>query len=337
MPVCMPDLMLIPAHFNESGTKFGAQSIRLFLRVRVYRMSVLDRNRISTGAVFETLNEFQFVSFDVETTGLSPVVARLVELSGVKFKLNGEVISTFSSLINPQFKIPPEVSAIHGITDEMVADSPACAEVLPKFFEWIDDDNAILVAHNAPFDVEFLQVGLSRMGQPLPAYRIIDTLPLARALIEDSPNYQLKTLVEFLALETGGYHRALADSHHVRNVLQTLLVRHGLSAWPDLLELGCTFIFDSNLHSFEPPAHLSPCVDSLKEAIASSSTVSFIYNGLRSYKRTVDPIAVIQSRGNYYLTAFCHRAQEERTFRLDKISEINTVKGASRDMSPVAT
>src|SRR5262249_4594887 len=145
-----------------------------------------------------SLHDLQYVSFDVETTGLSPVVARLVEVSGVKFKLSGEIVSTFSSLIDPETPIPPEVSLIHGITDDMVADAPKSAEVIPAFVNWLNEANTVLVAHNAPFDVEFLQVAASRLRLDKPSHCVVDTLPLTRRLLPDAPNHQLKTLVEYL-------------------------------------------------------------------------------------------------------------------------------------------
>ena len=299
--------------FIDINSRMGAQ------------MSVLDRERISTLSISVDLGDLQFISFDVETTGLSPVVARLVELSGVKFKLFDSEVATFSSLIDPEIPIPPDVSLIHGITDDMVAQAPKCADVVRQFSEWIGDERTVLVAHNAPFDVEFIQVVMTRAKVERPINYVVDTLPLARALINDSPNHQLKTLVEHLQLESGGYHRALADSHHVRNVLERLVANQEMRTWGCLTEFGCSFPFDNDLYAVEPPAELLESINCITEAIASGSSLSFVYSGFRSFKRIVDPVALIQSRGNYYLTAYCKKALAERTFRVDRISKIKTI------------
>jgi DNA polymerase III epsilon subunit family exonuclease len=297
-------------------------------------MSVLDRERISTLSISDSLGDLQFISFDVETTGLSPVVARLVELSGVKFKLFDAQVEIFSSLIDPETPIPPDVSKIHGITDDMVAEAPKCSEVVRQFAEWIEDERTVLVAHNAPFDVEFIQVAMTRARIERPINHVVDTLPLSRRLLNDAPNHQLKTLVEHLNLEAGGYHRALADSHHVRNVLERLVANQEMQTWGCLAEFGCIFPFDQDLYAVEPPAELLESISCITEAIASGNSLSFTYSGYRSFKRIVDPVALIQSRGNYYLTAYCKKALAERTFRVDRISKIKTIATGSAPSSP---
>ncbi len=173
------------------------------------------------------LNQLVFVSFDTETTGLSPGKSRIVELSGVKFKSSGAVLSTFTRLINPEMEIPPEATALHGITSDMLFGQPRDLDVIPEFLEWATED-AVLVAHNASFDVSFLQEVFLRLNNNIPALLVssmpvLDTLSLARELIPKSPNHQLGTLVKFMSLPPGTYHRALADSYHVKNLLCKLL------------------------------------------------------------------------------------------------------------------
>jgi DNA polymerase III epsilon subunit family exonuclease len=288
---------------------------------------VLNSESISVIEVDTILGDIEFISFDVETTGLSPIVARLVELSGVKFRLGDCNVSTFSSLINPGCLIPPEVTAIHGITDEMVCDAPCISEVIPSFLQWIGSNDTVLVAHNAPFDLGFLRVAMAKLQLTPPSNRVIDTLPLARRVLVDAPNHRLKTLVDFLALEAGEYHRALADSHHVRNILNHIASpAHGLTTWAALYELGCVSNFSKEEADqwgvFETPKELLDQVEAIRQAISDGFAVSFLYKGMRASRRKISPIAVIQNRGNYYLTGNCHRMQEERTFRLDRMFEL---------------
>ncbi len=290
-------------------------------------MSVLDSDCISAICDTDDISQLQFVAFDVETTGLSPVVARLVELSGVKFRLGDSDVTTFSTLIHPEMEIPPEVTMIHGITDAMVADAPKCADVIPQFLDWVGDSRTVLVAHNAPFDVEFLQVGMARLQRTRPSNFVLDTLPLARKALPESRDHKLKTLVEYLQLEEGGYHRALADSHHVRNVLLKIIEKIEAKVWSHLSNYDCVFNFDKELYDSAPPAELVQSIESINNAIAMGIPLTFVYSGYRSFRRIVDPVALIQSRGNYYLTAFCRKALAERTFRLDKISQLTAFEG----------
>ena len=175
------------------------------------------------------LTDMVFVAFDTETTGLSPVACRLVELCGVKFRLDGSELSTFQALIDPQVPIPEAATNVHGITDDMVKGQPGFEDVVPDFMRWataIEDkqpavgmNQTVLLAHNAPFDIGFLEVALGKLNLPTPDNLVVDTLPLSRQLVTGSFNHQLKTLVEHLRIAASTYHRALADSQHVRQSL----------------------------------------------------------------------------------------------------------------------
>jgi DNA polymerase III epsilon subunit-like protein len=101
----------------------------------------------------DKLSDLVFVAFDVETTGLSPIACRLVELCAIRFSLGEGQLETFSTLINPGLPIPAEVSALHGITDEMVRDAPEAGAALQNFLNWLGGDRPVLLAHNANFDV----------------------------------------------------------------------------------------------------------------------------------------------------------------------------------------
>lgn len=181
------------------------------------------------------LDDLVFVAFDTETTGLSATSAHLLELSGVKFSNCGQVLDTFSQLIDPQASIPPALTAIHGITDEMVSGQPTYKEVIPDFFNWVGAGPIVMVAHNAPFDLAFLQTAVNRCNLSIPRYPVIDTLPLSRRFIPEAPNHKLGTLTTHLKLEAGGFHRALADSHHVRNLLVKLLAyMPEVDTWGDM-------------------------------------------------------------------------------------------------------
>jgi DNA polymerase III epsilon subunit family exonuclease len=281
------------------------------------------------GINFDTaLSNIEFVSFDIETTGLSPALAKIVELSGIRFRLDDDAVSIFSTLINPGCLIPPQVTAIHGITNEMVADAPCASEVIPGFFRWIGDPDIVLVAHNASFDLGFLKFAIAKEQLPVPMNHVIDTLSLSRRLVEDVPNYKLSTLTSELALGGGGYHRALSDSHHVRNLLTHLIKSNSLKRWQDVAELKCLQNFGV-VHdvsdSMSSPPHLAGFIEAIRQAIQGNLSVSFKYKGVHSSKRRVSPTALIEDKGVFYLTGNCHRMLEQRTFRVDRMHDLAVV------------
>lgn len=275
------------------------------------------------------LNEIIFVAFDTETTGLSPAAARLLEVSGVKFKINAKVSSTFSQLINPEIDIPVDVTAIHGIDNTMVRDKPTYKQVIPEFLQWIGNDEVVLVAHNAPFDLGFLEISIAKLGLPTPGCKIIDTLPLSRRLLPKAPNHQLSTLISYLKLETGEYHRALADSHHVRNLLNTLIEIMGAPNTFGQLASQCELLNFNNRteEGLQQLQSLPIEFKSLQKAIDNQLPISIVYDSYNKESRVVTPYSVHTWRGNVYLSAYCHLVQAERTFRFDKIVKLELLGG----------
>lgn len=273
------------------------------------------------------LDNLTFVAFDVETTGLSPISNALVELSGVKFNLKDDTTETFSTLINPLCEITPQLTSIHGISNEMVADSPTYHTAVPAFLEWAGD--SVFIAHNASFDVEFIRVNVSKLGRACPSNFVIDTLVLSRELLPDSPRHQLKTVVDYLGLPPGDYHRALSDSFHVRGIFMKLMEQANYRQWQNLLALGSVSGFSHDRFKEEVHASMPEAVRqimaSIEIAITEKINVNITYNGAFRSKRTVQPVSLIHSRGNFYLNAFCQKAQAERIFRVDKIEALKTV------------
>ena len=126
-----------------------------------------------------------FTVFDLETTGMSPVNDRIVEIAAMRVELTGEY-SEFHTLINPGRLIPHAASRVHHITDDMVADSPRFQHIGHDFLEFAR--NSTLVAHNARFDLSFLQESLARTGLPLWQGKTMDSLLLVRKLYPGLPS-----------------------------------------------------------------------------------------------------------------------------------------------------
>lgn len=290
------------------------------------------------------VSELTFVAFDTETTGRHPIISRMLEISAIKFKGNGAVLEKRTQLINPEQTIPPDVIAIHGITENMVAEMPKYEEVIPSFMDWMShqEDHAtqtesptVLVAHNAAFDVGFLQVALSRMKMSMPPNAVLDTLSLSRKLIQDSKNHKLRTLIEHIGFDEDVYHRAEADSKHVMNLFLHLLDRLGPKCTLQELidESGAIFFKDpiSMITSYGTAKDLR--IKQIGAAIESGLDLQIHYKGFGIKNRKITPLSVMLSGKKYYLVAHCHAVDGERIFRINRIVKMEAVErimGASK-------
>ena len=152
--------------------------------------------------------EEDFVVFDIETTGFSPVNNRIIEIGAVKVS-GGNIVDHFSAFVNPHVPIPFEIEKLTGIRDDMVADAPAIEEVLPEFFEFAR--NCVLVAHNANFDMSFIQENARRQGLPW-EYTYVDTVGIARVLLPNQAKHTLDAVAKTLKISLKNHHRAVDDA-----------------------------------------------------------------------------------------------------------------------------
>ncbi|GIO22000.1 PolC-type DNA polymerase III [Oceanobacillus sp. J11TS1] len=166
------------------------------------------------------LQEASYIVFDVETTGLSAVYDTIIELAAVKVK-DGEIIDRFESFANPHHPLSQTTTDLTGITDDMVKDAPEISEVLKDFQTWMGDD--ILVAHNASFDMGFLNQGFKKIGLEKAANPVIDTLELARFLLPELRNHRLNTLCKHMDIELTQHHRAIYDAEATGYLLWKLV------------------------------------------------------------------------------------------------------------------
>ncbi|RXI97971.1 PolC-type DNA polymerase III [Anaerobacillus alkaliphilus] len=166
------------------------------------------------------LFEETYIVFDVETTGLSAVYNTIIELAAVKIQ-NGEVIDRFESFANPHEKLTNTIIELTGITDDMLVGAPEIDDVLKDFRAWIGDD--ILVAHNASFDMGFINAGFRKIGLADAANPVIDTLELARFLYPEMKNHRLNTLCKKFDIELVSHHRAIYDAEATGYLLWKLV------------------------------------------------------------------------------------------------------------------
>lgn len=177
-----------------------------------------------------TLLETTFVVIDLETTGGAPHLgAAITEVGAVKIR-SGAVIGEFASFVNPQHPVPSYITELTGITDTMLFEAPEIAAIFPSLLEFLGNQNeTVLVAQNAPFDLSFLKDAARKSNNPWPDFPVLDTAVIARKVLsrDEVPNCRLGTLAEFFGTSTTPNHRALDDAKATVDVFHGLLERLG--------------------------------------------------------------------------------------------------------------
>lgn len=209
-----PDAMEAAAAIKKKGGEF-----KVLYGVESYFVN--DMIPVLTGESDNTLDD-EFISFDIETTGLSANQDRMTEIGAVRIK-NGKILDSFNTFVNPRQPIPPKITELTGITDAMVKDAPSEEEALKAFYDFCGS-SPVLLAHNAPFDTSFMQAAAQRHGMEFP-YAYIDTIPMCRSMIKDIKNYKLDTVAKYLKLDPFNHHRASDDATVLAKIFLVLLQR----------------------------------------------------------------------------------------------------------------
>ena len=187
------------------------------------------------------LSDLTFCVVDLETTGGSPSSAAITEVGAVKVR-RGEVVGTFQTLVDPGQPVPAFVRLLTGISDELLLEAPPIGAVLPSFLEFSRD--TVLVAHNARFDISFLNAALTERGYERLTNRVVDTAVFARKVLAgEVPNHRLATLAAHLRCAHQPCHRAFADVLATIDVLHHLIERvagFGVVTLEDLLALSAS-------------------------------------------------------------------------------------------------
>ncbi len=155
-----------------------------------------------------------YIVFDIETTGLSPETEEICEIGAVKV-MNGEIVNTFSKFVNPNRPIPPNITQLTGITDEMVKDAPTIDVILPEFLDFCGEKNFvknILVAHNARFDTSFIKAAAARLDLSIDQYPVLDTVALSKEVFPNEQKHNLEVVCNRCGVSLENHHRALDDA-----------------------------------------------------------------------------------------------------------------------------
>jgi DNA polymerase-3 subunit epsilon len=258
------------------------------------------------------------ISIDLETTGLSPLVDRIIEIGALKVTPSGS--SIFQTLINPEIPIPPHTIAIHNITDEMVKDSPTINQVLNDLREFMAD--MPIIAHNAKFDMGFIVLGMQRANLDLLANDIYCSCKLARQTHIEVVNHKLSTLVKELNVPLVNHHRATDDAFAALKIFMHSLIRIKTPLSPMLKRYGHLFSLNEfeKLNFEELPTHLTD----LEKLVKDAAVIEINYSG-GNYKNQWRPLKLISllntPEGNI-LYARCLWSDIQKSFKLKKITEL---------------
>ena len=219
-------------HFIERLDK--EDPFKIIYGVEAYLVD--DSAEIAVGAGNQTLDD-TYVVFDIETTGFSAVSDRIIEIGAVKIR-NGQQIDTYSTFVNPEIPIPFEIVNLTGITDDMVMDAPKIVEVLPEFLTFVGD--AALVAHNAGFDVGFIEQNCKNLNIDK-EFTYVDTVALARVLLPTLAKYKLNVVAKALNISLENHHRAVDDAGATAQIFVKfveMLKEQGIETLEDMNHFG---------------------------------------------------------------------------------------------------
>lgn len=266
----------------------------------------------------QPLDQVTFALFDVETTGLSPAYGhRICEVACLQLR-GGVSIGQMESLVDPGRAISPGAYQVNRIEAEMLAGAPSFGQIAGSLLDLMA--GAVLVAHNAPFDLGFLASELQIAQLPPPEGPVLDTLVLSRRAFAFA-SYSLSAVSRALAVPSEPTHRAMADVETMRYVLNEILVR--LEQQWGVTTLSELLTFQGGSIPYPAPLAL-PLPPPIAEALESRGRVLMRYVDARGREteRIVSPLRVAEQNGILYLTAHCHRRDELRTFRLDRVLEL---------------
>lgn len=214
--MAITDHGVLQAYPEAMNTAEKLEGFKVIYGVECYLVD--DYQKIVTGLRGDLPFDTDFVVFDVETTGLKPSTERIIEIGAVKIE-GGKVTEHFQRFVNPGKPIPHEITELTSIRDEDVADAPYMATVLEEFLDFAGD--AVLVAHNAPFDMSFLTAEAERLDKTV-NFAYLDTLQLSMELLPDLKRHKLNVLCDHFGIKQISHHRADDDARVTALVLLKL-------------------------------------------------------------------------------------------------------------------
>lgn len=255
------------------------------------------------------------IALDLETTGLSPLIDKIIEIAAIKITPHEDLI--FETLVNPEIEIPAHTIEIHNISDEMVKNAPLIEEVLPQFNQFIGD--LPIVAHNAKFDLGFIVLALQKSGHKLSESKIYCSVKLSRTTYPDLINHKLKTLVEHHQIPLVNHHRAIDDAYaSLRVFIQ------GLKIIKSEYLNKTAMLFKLNEFDQKSKEPLPKYLNNIEKLVQEAAIVEIKYNGgsMRNEFRPVKLTSLINSPEGNFLYARCLISDIYKSFKLKKITDL---------------
>ncbi|NJP07158.1 MAG: WYL domain-containing protein [Chloroflexaceae bacterium] len=266
----------------------------------------------------QNIQTVPIVYLDLETTGLTPAAGdRVCEIAMLRV-YQGRVEHQFTTLINPQRLLNPRAAEVNGISADMLVGAPTFAMVLPQVLQLLRD--AVIIAHNAAFDQAFLLHELALSGYPPPANRVLDTLSLARRLVQAS-SYSLHALAASLHLPEPS-HRAMSDVLALKALFEYLVL---LMAEHQIVTIEQVFTYQQGIFTKAATAEPPPLIT---QALHEGRCLRIVYVSRGTpagTDRLVRPIELIQQKNGLFLRAYCYLRHDLRMFALHKIESMELV------------
>lgn len=268
------------------------------------------------------IKDLSLVAFDIETSGSYPLESEICELAAVKWQ-NGKIVDEYKILIKPTKLMSDFIIGIHGITNEMVANSPRIEDKIHEFYNFIQ--GSVVIAHHSPFDMGFVSIEFEKQGLLAPSTPALCTSLLARRIFPDSVNHKLQTLVAYFNIPKNQAHRAYDDAIMCLNVALKCFEKVGWEkTLKDLYDIQARNIAWQNFYFNE--LKKNPTFMNLIDAVQKKQMVRIIYRaGLinRDEKATVH--AVVRSPDGDFIFAHTKDDPKVKRFYLSKVIETELI------------
>ncbi|MBN1484338.1 MAG: WYL domain-containing protein [Chloroflexia bacterium] len=265
------------------------------------------------------LYQVPFTILDVETTGLTAGLGDAICEIALLQMLDGHEVDRFQKLVDPGRPLSPQAYEVNRISSELLRGAPTFGDIADDVLQRLE--GTAIVAHNAPFDLSFLAAALEETRAPIPDNPVIDTLTLARYQY-GFPRNSLGAIAHSLGIVIPRQHRAMSDVETTWRVfeffLQDMQSRHHIGTLGELIQIQGGPI------QWPRPVPRSGLPQVLVEALDQQRLLYLRYRSTagKVSERIVEPRRVGTYRGSTYLVARCTLRGEQRTFRLDRILEM---------------
>lgn len=255
------------------------------------------------------------VAIDLETTGLSSLCNKIIEVSAIKLHPDGSC-SEYSTLVNPETPIPAKNTEIHGITDQDIKNAPKTNVALQELHQFIAD--LPIIAHNAQFDAGFIIFAFHALNLKPRNNPVYCSCLYSRKTIRDAKNHKLKTLAEHLSIPLENHHRAFDDA---KAALQVFL--ESLERDPQHKKLKPAYIYNLNQFALKNIDYKNETITFLQEKLEENLPIMIYYTGgtVKNQWRAILPIGILPTPNGSVVYSNCLKSNLCKSFFIKKINK----------------